>query len=82
MVDKGQISEPLESLTSRQLPQAKISPPLFINSCIFSVTRNLSVSIDSHSTPFARRNTLTVSPSFKAKIHSLKAFQTVSESFE
>jgi len=82
MVERGHISDPLEFLILRQVPQASISPPLSTNDCICSVTLNLSVSRDSHSTPLASKNTFTSSFSFNEKTPNLKAFQTVSVSLE
>jgi hypothetical protein len=43
---------------------------------------NVPKSMDSHSTPFARRNTWTVSPFFKANTLRRKAFHTVSAALE
>lgn len=82
IVDNGHTSEPSDCLILRQLPQANISPPLSTNVCICSVTLNLSVSRDSHSTPLPSKNTFISSPSFNAKFANRNAFQTVSESFE
>jgi len=58
IVDKGHISEPSDWRILRQLPHANVMPPLSTNVLICSVTLNLSVSRDSHSTPFANKNTL------------------------
>ncbi len=82
IVDKGHISEPSDWRILRQLPQANISPPASLSVLICSVTTNLLVSRDSHSTPLPSRNTFTQSPFASAKFPNRKAFQTVSESSE